>query len=180
MPGGGAYLQVAPGRGWMRLSGSSQVSQGDCRWAATWVASTWSELRPWVAAERRRMEADSGTRHLAERWDALSSEQRAVVRQWHRPGVAADETACAAADAAGAGASSSCGWLFRAGAAYEWRALACLEPSTQGDGGTPARAGRPPADDPCWVTLASGRDWIRSLNDYADGRVTLSAGGDRS
>ena len=68
MPGGGEFLLVAPGQGWMQVPGSLDVVDGDCVWVATWVRSNWSEMRPWIAAERRVMEGNAGTRHLVDRW----------------------------------------------------------------------------------------------------------------
>ena len=176
MPGEGQHLQVAPGHGWMRVLGSLEVDDGDCRWTATWVRTTWSELRPWNAAEFRRMEANTSTRHLAARWAALSTDQQSLLRQWHQPGAIPAVIACTVADASGLGASTTCGWLLRHPAAYAWQAQACFEPGPAiGSVGTSGN--QPGAYDECWVTLAAGVDWIRSLSEFADDRVTVTASG---
>ena len=176
MPGGGEFLLVAPGRGWMQVSGSLDVVDGDCGWIATWVRSNWSEMRPWIAAERRLMEGNAGTRHLVDRWDALSADQQLLLSQWHQPGADPAEPACPVAVAAGPGASAACGWLFGHPGAYAWDVQVCFEPQ-QTANGTSTRSAQPHGDDACWVTVASGVDWIRSLSDYASGRVTLTASG---
>ncbi len=33
------------------------------------------------------------------------------------------------------------------------------------------------AGDACWITIAQGADWIRSVDDYAEARLTVTAGG---
>lgn len=178
MPGEGRFLQVAPGRGWMRAHRTVQISDASCTWTATHVRTAWSQLRPWVAAERRLIEAEPGARHVVDRWDALNADQQQLLRQWHRPGATPAEVTCAIADAAGAMASSRCGWLLGHPATYAWRFEVCFEATpvprqrrTGWHGSTPN--GR------CWVTLGSGVDWIRPVSDYADGRVTLTQSGVR-
>ena len=178
MPGGRRFLQVAPGRGWMRAHRAVQISDGNCVWTATQLRTAWSELRPWIAAERRRIEAEPGARHLADRWDALSADQQQLLRQWHRSGATPAEVTCAVADATGAAALSLCGWLLAHPAAYAWRFEACFEaapaPAQPGTSG----GGSPPSGS-CWATLGSGVDWIRPVSDYADGRVTVTQSGGR-
>ncbi|MDE0196443.1 MAG: hypothetical protein OXP08_12930 [bacterium] len=178
LPGGGRFLQVAPGRGWMRALHIVQISDPNCTWTVTQVRTAWSELRPWIVAERQRMEAEPSTAHLVERWRALAADQQQLLRQWHRPGAAPAEVVCAIADAIAATASADCGWLFSHPGAYAWRFDACFEvapaPGQAGSGG-----GSPPASGDCWTTLASGADWIRPVSDYADGRVTVTQGGTR-
>ena len=179
MPGGGEYLQTAPGRGWMRASRTVQISDGNCVWIATQLRTVWSELRPWDAAERRLVEAEPGARHLVDRWDALSADQQQLFRQWHRPGATPAEVTCAVADATGATASSRCGWLLARPAAYAWRFEVCFE-ATPTLGQPVANGGGSPLGDRCWATLGSGVDWIRPVSDYADGRVTLTQSGTQS
>ncbi len=176
MPGRGRFLQVAPGRGWMRALRTVQISDPGCTWTVTQVRTAWSELRPWIAAERRRMEAEPSTRHLVERWKALATDQQQLLRQWHRPGASPAVVVCALADAKAATASSDCDWLLRHPGAFAWRFDACFEPvpGQPGSGG-----GWPPPDGDCWLTLSSGVDWIRPVSDYADGRVTATQGGAR-
>ena len=193
LPGGGRHLQVAPGRGWIELNGPTAVEDGSCRWNATWVRARWSELRPWVAPERRDMLARRDTQHLVRRWDALSAYQQQLTRGWHRPGVEPASATCPAADAGSARAVGSCSWRFRSAAAYAWQADVCFEldhgsrrgvappdwPGAEVQGGAgvqPPRA-EPSAGDGCWAQAASGVDWIRSVGDYADGRVTAQGTG---
>lgn len=176
MPGGGQFLQVAPGRGWMHAQRAVQIDDPDCIWTMTRVRTSWSELRPWIAAERRRMEAEPTTRHLVKRWDALSTVQQRVMRRWRRPGVIPAEVECSIVDAASATASSDCDWLLARPGAYAWRFDACFDvapaPRQAGSGGaTPLEGGD------CWAALGSGVDWIRSVTDYADGRVTVTHSG---
>ena len=182
MPGGGRFLQVAPGRGWMRTSHAIEITDANCTWVATHARTAWSQLRPWIAAERRAMAAGDGTGHLVQRWDALSAEHQRLVRQWHRSGAVPSEIVCTVGDASGPGASASCGWVLAHPAAYLWQAALCFEPETPSDRpGSGRRSGNNPApDDPCWVPLASGVDWIRSVGDYADGRVTITQSGSGS
>ena len=179
MPGGGWFLQVAPGRGWMRALSILQISDPNCTWTVTHVRTAWSELRPWIIAERQRMEAEPSTAHLVERWRALAADQQQLLRQWHRPGAAPAEIVCAIADAIAATASSSCDWLFSHPGAYAWRFDACFDvapaPGRAGSGGS-----SPPSGGDCWATLASGVDWIRPVSDYADGRVTVTQSGPRT
>ncbi len=174
MPGGGRYVQVAPGRGWMRAHRTVQVSDANCVWTATRLRTAWSELRPWVTTERRRIEAEPDAKHVADRWDALSADQQQLLRQWHQPGAAPAEVTCALADANGATATSQCGWLLVHPAAYAWRFEVCFEaePATGAD--------QPRAGAGCWATLASGVDWIQTVSDYADDRVTHTQSGARS
>ncbi len=182
LPGGGRYLQVAPGRGWAAISGSVDVSESECRWVATWVRISWEDLQPWEPADRQAMQARADTRHLVRRWDALNVDQQQLVRQWHRPGAAADSVVCAVGDASGASASASCGWVLRYPAAYDWEARMCFEaePSSGTPRPTPRSGSRPAVKDPCWVSVASGVDWIRSVGDHADGRVTVTRSGSGS
>ena len=182
LPGGGRYLQVAPGRGWVEIHGPVDVSEEDCQWVATWVRIMWADQRPWDASERRAMAARTGTRHLVARWDALSAEQQRLMRQWHRPGAVPTEIVCTVAAASGTGASAACGWVLVHPAAYAWQAAMCFEPDApSGESGSgPLANGKPADDDPCWVQLASGVDWIRSVGDYADGRVTITQSGSGS
>lgn len=177
LPGGGRYLQVAPGRGWAEVRGSVDVAEGDCQWTAAWVNVKWTEQRPWVAAERHAMEAGADTRHLVRRWDALSADQQQLVRQWHRTGHA--DVVCAVDDASGLGAAESCGWTLAHPAAFAWQTGICFEPDTASGTSAPSqqRSGTPAESDPCWVSLVSGMDWIRSVGDYADSRVTLTQSG---
>ncbi|WP_419920512.1 hypothetical protein [Candidatus Poriferisodalis sp.] len=176
MPGGGRFLQVAPGRGWVEAHGSLEVLTADCRWVATRIRVTWSELRPWVPAERQQMSATTGTRHLVTRWDALDPDQQQLVRQWHQPGASPHVVECTTDEARLAGASTSCGWLFRNPAAFEWHAHLCFEqaPPAPPAGGS---AGNQGGIDDCWVNVATGVDWIRSAGDYADGRLTVATSG---
>lgn len=173
MPGGGRYVQVAPGRGWMRAHRTVQVSDANCVWTATKLRTAWSELRPWVTAERRRIVAVPEAKHVVDRWDALSADQQQLLRQWHRSGAAPAEVTCALADAAGTAAASRCGWLLVHPATYAWRFEVCFEAApAPGAGQSPAGAG-------CWTTLASGVDWIQTVSDYADDRVTVTQSGAR-
>lgn len=178
MPGGGRFLQVAPGRGWMRAQRALQISDPKCTWTVTHLRTVWSELRPWVPDERRLMEAEPSTRHLVERWKALAADQQQLLRQWHRPGVAPAVVVCAIANATAATASSDCDWVFNRPGAYVWSFDACFDvspmPEQSGSGG-----GSPPQGGDCWATLASGVDWIRSVSDYADGRATVTQSGAR-
>ena len=178
MPGEGRFLQVALGHGWMRAHRAVQISDAICTWTATHVRTAWSQLRPWVAAERRLIEAEPGARHMADRWDALSADQQQLLRQWHRSGATPAEVTCATADAAGAMASSRCGWLLGRPAAYGWRFEVCFEATpVPGQRGAGWHGSTP--NGRCWVTLGSGVDWIRAVSDYADGRVTLTQSGVR-
>ena len=179
-PGGGIHLQVAPGRGWAEVRGSVDVSEGDCQWTAAWVRVSWSERRPWVAAERRAMEASADTRHLVKRWDALSADQQQLARQWRR--IVRADAVCEVNDASGPSAAASCGWVLAHPAAYLWQTGFCFGPGTPSGTSTPAlqHSGTPDANDPCWVSVASDVDWIRSVSDYADGRVTLTQSGSDS
>ena len=182
LPGQGRYVQVAPGRGWVEVHGPVDVVEHQCRWDATWVLASWDDLQPWDAGDRRAMEANANTRHLVRRWDALGADQQQLVRQWHRPGAVPAEVVCSVGAARGPGASASCGWVLVYPAAFAWRAQLCFELDAQ-EGtprSAPLRGGRPAATDPCWVTVASGVDWIRSVGDYADGRVTLTQSGSDS
>ncbi|MYI26598.1 MAG: hypothetical protein F4064_00735 [Acidimicrobiales bacterium] len=174
LPGGGSYLQVAPGRGWAEVRGPVDVSEGECGWTAAWVRVQWSEQRPWVIADRRAMEASAGTRHLVKRWDELSADQQQLVRQWRR--IVREDSVCTVGDASGPAAAASCGWALAHPAAYVWQASICFEPDTPSGTSPPRqqRSGTPAAGDACWVSLASGLDWVRSVSDYADGRVTLT------
>ncbi|MCY4516362.1 MAG: hypothetical protein OXB99_03890 [Acidimicrobiaceae bacterium] len=182
MPGGGRFLQVAPGRGWMSAARASEITDANCTWVATHVRTAWSELRPWEPPERRAMMADDDTRRLVQRWDALSAEHRRLTSQWHRPGAVPSDIVCTVGDASGPGASAACGWVLARPAAYAWRAAMCFEPQTSPGRSRPGSPNRsePAADDPCWVRLGSGVDWIRSVGDYADGRVTLTQSGNGS
>lgn len=176
MPGDGRYLQVAPGRGWLVVDGSLDVAEGACSWTAAWVRNSWAELRPWLDAERRAMQEGRDTSHLVERWDGLSAAQQELVIEWYRPGVAPSTVDCAVLDVAGAEEPDSCGWLFRHPGAYAWSVSACYW--LDADAGQPGTSGiRPSADDECWVSIADGVDWIRSVSDYANGRVTVSGSG---
>lgn len=181
LPGGGRHQQVAPGRGWAEVRGSADVSEGECRWIAAWVRASWADQRPWIPSERAAMESHPDTGHLVTRWDALSADQQQLVRRWHRPGAAPADAVCAVSDASGAGAAESCGWVLASPAAYAWRASICFELDPQGNRpGVDLRGGSTPAaGDPCWVQLDSGVEWIRSVGDYADGRVTLGQSGAR-
>ncbi|WP_419839609.1 hypothetical protein [Candidatus Poriferisodalis sp.] len=181
LPGGGRYLQVAPGRGWVEVGGSVEVSERECRWAATWVRASWEDLRPWEATDRQAMEASADTRHLVKRWDSLSADQQQLVKRW-RPNAVRAGMACTVGDASGSGASTSCGWVLAHPAAYEWGAQMCFE-LKEGEGRSrfaPSRGRKPAATHPCWVSVASGVDWIRSVGDYADGRVTIAQSGSGS
>ena len=179
--GGGRYVQVAPGRGWAELSGPADVAEHECRWIATWVRASWRELLPWIAADRRSMEQGQETEHLVERWHALSTAQQQLVKRW-RPEADSREVVCIVADASGTRASTSCGWVLAHAAAYAWQADMCFE--LDASSGTPVsaprRRGKPVANDPCWVQLASGIGWIRSVGDHADGRVTVTQSGSGS
>ncbi|WP_420608905.1 hypothetical protein [Candidatus Poriferisodalis sp.] len=179
MPGDGRYLQVAPGRGWVEISGSVDVSEHECEWVATWVRLSWEDLQPWVADQRRSMEARADTRHLVKRWDALNADQQQLVRQWHRPGAVPPVTVCSVGSASGAGASASCDWTFAHPAAYAWQASLCFEPGAT-SGTVQPRGSEPSRRDSCWVQLASGVEWIRSVGDYADGRATVTGSGSGS
>ena len=176
MPGEGRFLQVAPGRGWIEAHGSLEVTTADCSWVATHIRVIWSELRPWVPAERQQMTATASTRHLVTRWDELDPDQQQLVRQWHQPGASPHVVECSAEDARRAGASTSCGWLLRNPAAFAWHAQLCFEqapPAPPADGPADHRGGA----DGCWVNIATGVDWIRSAGDYADGRLTIATSG---
>ena len=179
MPGSGRFLQVAPGRGWMRVLRTVQVSDANCVWTATQLRTAWSELRPWIAAERRLIEAEPDARHLADRWDALSADQQLLLRQWHRPGAIPAQVTCAVTDATGATAPSRCGWLLGRPAAYAWRFEVCFK-ATPAPGQPGAGGGGSPTSGNCWATLRSGVDWIRPVSDYADGRVTQTQSGAES
>lgn len=177
LPGGGRYLQVAPGRGWVEVGGSVEVSERECRWAATWVRASWEDLQPWEATDRQAMEASADTRHLVKRWDSLSADQQQLVKRW-RPDAVRAGMACTVGDASGSGASTSCGWVLAHPAAYEWGAQLCFElKEGEGRSSAPLPGRKPAATDPCWVSVASGVDWIRSVGDYADGRVTIAQSG---
>ena len=202
MPGRGQHLQVAPGRGWIEANGVPSVRDGDCRWNATWVRANWSELRPWVASERRDMLANTDTRHLVTRWDALNADQQGLFDVWPRPAVQPGSATCAVADAMTSRAADRCDWTFRNSAAFSWQADVCFELESD-DGGAgvhpPLRhpvqlpgwfgiavkgrsvgqaPGAKPSDkDRCWVTAASGVDWIRKTSDHADGRITTQGTG---
>ncbi len=117
MPGGGRYLRVAPGRGWIETHGSLDVRSGECTWIATRLRATWSELRPWVASERRQMVAAGGLGHLLDQWDALSVDQKQLVRQWHTPSAVPQVVECTASATARSG-GSACRWLLRRPAAF--------------------------------------------------------------
>ena len=186
MPGDGAYLQTAPGRGWMETAGSLDVAEGRCSWVATSVRTTWSELQPWDPTDRARLAADDhpidGTRHLVVRWDALSPQQQQTVRRWRANPVEVD-AACTVSQAGSTrSARTDCAWVLSIPGAYLWSAQVCLQPVP--DSGGPRRA--EPGDDPlgtdadCWITLGEGVDWIRSVGDYADGRVTVTGDGSGS
>ena len=204
LPGGGRYLQVAPGRGWIEADRSVEVSDGDCRWIATWVRATWSELRPWKPAELREMARHPQTQHLAQRWDALNDDWRTLIEKWHYASVSPASPSCSIVDAMSARAESECSWLFRNPAAYAWASQVCFELDSDdasagvqppgGRGATPpgwagiqvpGRTNKqfldrePSAQDQCWVEVASGVDWIRRTSDYADGRVTVTRSGAR-
>ncbi|WP_428121549.1 hypothetical protein [Candidatus Poriferisodalis sp.] len=176
MPGEGRFLQVAPGRGWVEAHGSLEVAAADCSWVATRIRVIWSELRPWVPAERQLMFATASTRHLVNRWDELDLDQQQLVRQWHQPGASPHVVECTTPQARRAGGSTSCGWLLRNPAAFEWHAHLCFE---QASPAPPAGGSvvHPRSADDCWVNVATGVDWIRSAGDYADGRLTVATSG---
>ena len=182
MPGSGRYLQVAPGRGWMELRGSLDVRSGECTWIATRLRATWSELRPWVASERRQIAAGGGMGHLIDQWDVLSDDQQQLVRQWHTRSAVPHTVECTASDAALTG-DSACRWLLRRPAAFAWRSQVCFElvvpPAVQLEStNSEISVGDDPQDaDACWLTIAEGVNWIRSVDDYADARLTVTAGG---
>lgn len=176
LPGSGRYLQVAPGRGWVEISGPVDVSEHECAWVGTWVRVSWQDLRPWNADHRRSMEARADTRHLVRRWDALNADQQQLVRQWHRPGADPIARVCSVGSASAAGASASCSWVFAYPAAYAWTVSLCFEPEAM-PGAVQPRSSEPGRQDPCWVQLASGVEWIRSVGDYADGRATVTGSG---
>ena len=203
LPGGARHLQVAPGHGWIEVSGVTGVSDGDCRWNATWVRAQWSELRPW--SDRRDLLANPDTRHLVGRWDALNADQQQLQRQWPRSGVRPETAACSVSDAMSGRAASRCGWKFRSPAAYSWQTDVCFELESddggfvvrpplrhpvqlpgwfgiavQGSGGGKVPGAKPSAKDRCWVTAASGMDWIRSVGDHAEQRVTTQGTGGAS
>ena len=200
LPGGGRHLQVAPGLGWIEVDGSLAVSSGDCRWTATWVRATWSELRPWMPAELKELARHRDTQHFARRWDALNTARRQSMQRWYSPGVRPESAACSVADARSGRATSRCGWQFRNPAPYRWQAHICFELDDGragvqvpgGIGGVPpgwggvqvqGRAGvhlplrQPSAHDRCWVEVGAGVEWIRSVSDYADGRITAQGTG---
>lgn len=194
LPGGGRHLQVAPGRGWTEVNGPLSVRDGDCRWNVTWVRASWAELRPWDASERRDMLAGEETRHLVERWDALSTLQQQLLRRWHRSGVQPATATCSVADAMSNRASALCDWLFSSPAAYAWQADVCFELESddgqagvgvpgwagiavQGQAGVQAPGAEPSEHHRCWMEVASGVDWIRRASDYADERVTTQGTG---
>ena len=179
LPGGGRYLQVAPGRGWVEVGGPVEVAERECRWAATWVRASWEDLQPWKATDRQAMEASADTRHLVRRWDSLSADHQQLARQWHRSGAVPAETVCSVGAASGVGASASCGWVLVYPAAYAWGAHLCfeLEEAESESQSAPSDGRKPAATDPCWVSVASGVDWIRSVGDHADGRVTVTGSG---
>jgi hypothetical protein len=180
MPGAGQFLQVGPGRGWMRAHRTVQVSDANCVWTVSKLRTAWSELRPWIPAERRQIEAEPGAGHLVDRWDALSADQQQLLRQWHQSGAAPAEITCPAADAAGTAAPSRCGWLLGHPAAYAWRFDVCFDAAPAPGARQPGAGGnQSPADGNCWATLASGVDWIRPVSAYADGRVTVTQSGAR-
>ena len=176
MPGGGRFLQVAPGRGWMRAQRPVHVSDSNCTWTVTQVRTVWSELRPWIAAERQRMEAEPSTVHLVARWEALAADQQQLLRQWHRPGAAPATVVCTTDEALSATASSNCDWLFSHPGAYAWRFEACFEvaqaPRQAGSG-----VGQATAGDDCWTTLDSGVDWIGPVSEHSEGRATVTQSG---
>ncbi|WP_419841651.1 hypothetical protein [Candidatus Poriferisodalis sp.] len=186
LPGGGRYLQVAPGRGWAEVRGPVDVDESGCRWIATWVRVGWADQRPWVPAERDAMRAGTGMGHLLERWELLSAQERDTLRRWHRAGAVPGEVVCAVADAAGPNAAASCGWVLVRSAAYAWHAAMCFEleqlPDEPLGEPSPARgaSGEPTADDACWMPAGSGVDWIRSTGDYASDRITLDRSGNGS
>lgn len=186
MPGGGQYLQVAPGRGWIEAPGSLRVGSGECSWTATRLRATWADLRPWLPAERREMESNAGTRHLVDRWDARTSDQQQLILQWHKSSVSPSTVECSAAQAAASHMTSSCQWLFTHPGAFAWQADACFELDPSESGAPESRdstlvGGAPtPSAAGCWVSIAAGVDWIRSVADYADSRVTLIADRSRS
>ncbi|WP_419911205.1 hypothetical protein [Candidatus Poriferisodalis sp.] len=186
MPGDGAYLQTAPGRGWMETAGSLNVAEGRCSWVATSVRTTWSELQPWDPADRVRMAADDhpidGTRHLVARWDALSPQQQQTVRRWRADPVEVD-AACTVRQAGSTrSARTDCAWVLSIPGAYLWSAQVCLQPVPDSGGQRRAEPGDDPleTDADCWITLGEGVDWIRSVGDYADGRVTVTGDGSGS
>ena len=186
MPGDGAYLQTAPGRGWMEAAGSLDVADGRCSWVATSVRTTWSELQPWDPADRTRMEADGdpvdGTRHRVVRWDALSPQQQQIERQWRANPVEVDATCTVSQAGSTRSARAGCTWVLHRPAAYLWSAQVCLQPEP--DSGSPRRTelgdGLRETDADCWITLDEGIDWIRPVGGYADGRVTLTGDGSGS
>lgn len=148
------------------------------------------------------MLSTTDTRHFVDRWEALNVDQQQLQRQWHSPSVQLISVACAVADATTGRASSSCGWKLDSPAAFDWQAEVCFElESDDGGGGVrpPVRhpvqlpgwfgiavqgftggqapRAKPSHKDQCWVTAASGVDWIRRASDYADGRVTTQGTG---
>ena len=186
LPGGGRYLQVAPGRGWIEIRGLVDVGTPECEWTATWVSASWSDQRPWHDAELKAMETGTQTQHLVQRWNLLSEQQRQLQQRWHRQGAIPEVVVCEVGDAVGSSASTSCGWVLTRAAAYAWQVSLCFEldlPDEAEDSTLHADnlpSIRPSTDDPCWMKLASGVDWIRSVGDHADGRVSTNPSGSGS
>lgn len=173
LPGAGRYLQTAPGHGWMQVSGSLDIADGECAWVAAAARATWRELVPWVRADRAEMAAHAEARHLVARWDALNADQQQLTRQWHRSAAVRGETECTIAEASGAGAAARCGWVLRHSSAYRWSAHVCYRLD---EADSPIRRRRPVGDD-CWIATAAGVEWIRSLGEHAGQRITRSGAG---
>ena len=120
--------------------------------------------------------------HLIDQWDVLSDDQQQLVRQWHTRSAVPHTVECTASDAALTG-DSACRWLLRRPAAFAWRSQVCFElvvpPAVQLEStNSEISVGDDPQDaDACWLTIAEGVNWIRSVDDYADARLTVTAGG---
>lgn len=117
MPGGGAYLVVAPGVGWVaprRAAWSPDVTEAGCTWTATEVRVRWRELVPWLnPGELGRAAPD-----VMEAWRALSAADQQTVRSQH---VVRDVQRSCSIDELRRDPTTACRWFLAAPAVYDWR-----------------------------------------------------------
>ncbi len=168
LPGSGEFLMVAPGQGWLASSQPDPTrlnitDSADCLWEPTGAQITWRELVPWNLPDQDGM-AKAGAAHLVQQWEALAPLDQMIVRQWHRSAVKSGTTTCSIAELFSSPAQN-CAWQLLRPAVFEWSVR--FSYATAAPAATASQV-------PTQITLASGFEWLRSLEEHAADTTSFS------